>query len=332
MSNLKMAGVPLHECPEVEQLLPCVFFNTGKCPSCYAEAGHRLRLRNSRHVHKKTPKGGVVRLGTWREVLPPDWAAFKAGRGTWSCCRGTWERPDFPTRPYFMVTRGLSPIAFYRQVAEDPACVNLQVSVDLSPLGLPTPGIGQLAELVKLPKVILRAKSTDANAQLWAGLVDGLSIPRSRVMETPLRLKGQVHAYGRETPLERAGWAQRSFVRCNTPCGACVKENGLLGCVARPAALVQLEARPRPPAPRSTVEPEAVAWVPEARRGLAEMGGEARVRDLYAWFLREHPGLDEMRLNWQFRIRVAVQQVATLTPRGTWLAEGRPLELWASEP
>lgn len=36
---MKMEGVFITDCPEVEGLEPCFFFGSGLCPYCYAERG-----------------------------------------------------------------------------------------------------------------------------------------------------------------------------------------------------------------------------------------------------------------------------------------------------
>ncbi len=40
------------------------------CVSCYAFQDYPMRKQTSRHVHKKTPKKGLIRLGTYVEVTP----------------------------------------------------------------------------------------------------------------------------------------------------------------------------------------------------------------------------------------------------------------------
>jgi hypothetical protein len=331
VANLKMEGAHLHNCPEVEQLRPCEFFGQGLCPSCYALPLLKLRRATSGHVHKATPRGGVVRLGTYLEVTPAMWADFKAGRGRWDCCDAEWVREDFRTRPYFLITRGLAPLDFYAAVLADPACVNVQVSTDILPDGRIVPDRERLAWFAGQPKAIFRAKSTPENARAWAPLVDGLSIPRARVMETPLR-EGS-HAYGKETPLQRVGWYWRDFLRCNSTCAACPRENGVLACVVRPRTLATLAQRPREEPPRHGLPLHALAWAEETRRALAELGGTARVADLYRWFERRHPGVVAGKPNWQFKVRVAVQRVGVRTEDGKgWRLPTTQLETWGADP
>lgn len=91
--NRKMANTELIECPEIEQLQPCVLFGKGLCPSCYALPTYTMRVARSRHKHHRTEKHGLIRLGTYIEVLPEMWNSFKKGEGKWSCCgerRGQW--------------------------------------------------------------------------------------------------------------------------------------------------------------------------------------------------------------------------------------------------
>jgi hypothetical protein len=335
-----MEGAGLEPCPEIEQLQPCVFFGSGKCPECYSERLFKLRKATSRHVHKATPAHGLVRLGTYIEILPPMWDSFKAGEGVWSCCGARWSRPDFRTRSYFLITRGLSPLSFYERVAADPACVNIQVSVDLWPDGTTIPDEDRLARFALEPKVIFRAKTTPENAHLWAGLFDRLSVAVGRVMETPLRsrvmetklLDGHF-SYGRKTLLEKAGWNWRSFLRCNTACADCRKENGVTACAVRPTTLLTLGRRARSPPPRHNLTLHDIAWRAEAQRFLAERGGRGTTKEAYAWFALRFPALVVGKPSWQFKVRVALQRAGVRTEDGKgWRLEHRTLGTWNVEP
>lgn len=335
MSNLKMAGVALHPCPEVEQLEACSFFGKGLCPSCYAEPLLKLRKATTKHVHKHTPKKGLVRLGTYIEILPHHYDRFKAGEGTWTCCGSTWSRPDFPTRRFFLITRGLNPTEFYERIAADPYCVNIQVSVDILPDGGVVPDEERLAEYARIPKVLFRAKSTPLNAWAWAPLFDRLQVTVGRVMETPLRsrvletkLEDGAFAYGRKTLLEDAGWDSPSFMRCNTACKDCHKENGVLACAVTPNMMARLPDLQRPAPPRHTYTLHHLAWSDEARRMLAELGGSATVREAYAWFETHHPELIVGKPNWQFKVRTAIQRVAAKGEDGKWHLPTLPLIMW----
>lgn len=336
MNNLKMAGVALHSCPEVEQLEPCSFFGAGLCPSCYAEPLLKLRKATSRHVHKRTPKGGLIRLGTYIEVLPEHYNSFKAGQGTWRCCGAAWSRADFPTRRFFLITRGLSPVDFYERVAADPYCVNIQVSVDILDGNVTVPDEYRLGELARIPKVLFRAKTTGQNARLWAPLFDRLEVALGRVMETPLRsrvletkLEDGAFAYGKRTLLEQAGWDTPAFMRCNTACADCHKENGFLACAVAPAMMARLSVLSRPAPPRHTFTLHHIKWADEARRMLGDLGGSATVQQAYAWFAEHHPELVVGKPNWRFKVRVALQRVATRTDGRTWQGETDPLEAFA---
>ncbi len=343
-SNLKMSGAGLVPCPEVEQLRPCVLFGKGLCPECYAEPLLKLRLATSRrrrstpnHRHEGTARRGLIRLGTYREILPDDYAAFKAGEGVWDCCGARWLRPDFPNRSYFLISRGLLPLSFYERVALDPRCVNIQISTDILPTGAVVPPEDRLVELARIPKVIFRAKSTGENAPLFGPLFDRIAVQAGRVMETPLRsrvmetklVEGHF-AYGRETPLQKAGWDWRTFLRCNTACADCVKENGLLACAARPAALRGLATRARAPPPRHTLRLDAIGWASEAKACIADHGGRVTVTEAYAWFAERHPELVVGKPSWQFKVRVALQRAGRSGERGEWVGEV-PLETFSPE-
>lgn len=330
MTNTKLKGVHLAEVPEVEQLRACTYFGAGLCPRCYAEPLLKLRVQNSRHVHKAAPPNGLLRLGTYIEILPAHWAAFKAGEGAWDCCGATWTRPDFPKRHYFLITRGLLPPAFYEAVLADPYCVNVQVSVDILPKRT-IPPKDRLAWFLAQGKTIFRFKTTPTNAAAFAALAEELGIPRSRVMETPLRQGGSL--YGKDTPLQAHGWAWQGFGRCNTKCGDCKAENGVLLCAARPRALEAILGAPRGPPPRHAYEPEQVHWQAEARRCLVEHGGQCTVQEAYAWFAREHPSLEHGKGGWRFRVRVALQGVGVNVTRGSWALPRTqaPLDAYAAE-
>lgn len=344
MANLKMTGAGLVDCPEIEQLRGCIFFKGEKsdpCPDCYALPLLKLRLKTAApraenrpgHGHPSTARRGLIRLGTYREILPADWRAFKRGEGTWDCCGAPWERHDFRTRNYFLITRGLNPDGFYEEVAADPLCVNIQVSVDLWPDGRLIPDENRLRQFALNPKVIFRAKTTPQNAKLWGPLFDRLQVVVGRVMETPLRSRVMetkliegAFAYGRETLLQQAGWKWQTFLRCNTACADCVKENGVTACAARPPTLLTLATRRRPDPPRHTYRLHHLKWADEARRCIAEHGGRVTVQEAYAWFTRRHPELAVAKPNWQFKVRVALQRAGVMAEEGGWRATAPNLE------
>lgn len=330
MTNLKMQGIPLHQCPEIEQLKPCIYFGKGVCPDCYAEPLHKLRKATSKHVHKKTSKKGVVRLGTYIEVLPEDWEAFKRGEGKWNCCGEVWKRPDFCDRPYILITRGLLPFDFYVRVAQDKKCINIQVSTDILADGTIIPSEERLKLFASIPKVIFRAKSHPCNLRKWTELFNRIQLSSiGRVMETPLRsrvletkLEEGEFAYGKRTLLEDAGWDWHQFMRCNTKCRDCKKENGFTACLATPAMTHNLLAKNanREPPPRHTFTLHHIKWAQEARLMLMDMNGEATVREAYTWFAMKHPELVVGKPNWQFKVRVAIQRVAVKGEAGKWVS------------
>jgi len=287
-------------------LRACPFFEKFLCPSCYAKPLWNTRRAMARHVHKRTKRRGLIRLGTYTEVTPRLWAAFKAGRGRWDCCGKSWSRRDFRVRPYFFITRGLSPPEFYQRVLADARLVNLQVSVDVLPGGQVVPGRDRLRWFMQSEKVIFRFKTTTENVLGFLKLQEVLQIPRHRIMETPLRTLKRSHQYNDRTPLERVGWYWRVFGRCNTLCSECYKENGVLLCSATPSMLRRLPQIERPPPPRSPAE--HIQWKAEAASFLAACGGSFGVQEAYDWFLGRHPGLRIGHPNWKWKVRVGLKR------------------------
>ncbi|MDV3293453.1 MAG: hypothetical protein LYZ70_04205 [Nitrososphaerales archaeon] len=294
-----------------------------------------MRKQTSRHVHKKTPKKGLIRLGTYIEVTEELWRQFKKGEGAWECCGETWRRPDFPKRSYFLITRGLREQSFYERVAADRYCVNIQVSTDILERDpeknknlefyidsgmaetLPTgkvliPSRQKLLFFLKYPKVMFRFKTLTSNAGDFIALQRELGIPKYRIMETPLRTAKEPHVYQTETYLEKAGWDAHEFGRCNTRCEDCKHENGMLLCAARGEILPILPKTPRAPPPRYDVLhlrlPRGKQWKSEAARCMLAHGGSCTVQQAYAWFLKDYPILAHGKPGWQFKVRVALQR------------------------
>lgn len=140
------------------------------------------------HVHKKTPKKGLIRLGVWLEVEPKLWASFKRGSGKWDCCGEKWSRPEFKARSYFLITRGIQKHEFYEKVLADPYCANMQVSVDVLKDGSVFPDEEQLKWLAQFDKVIFRLKTTPDNVKTMDALAQRLGIKETfHVLETPLK-------------------------------------------------------------------------------------------------------------------------------------------------
>lgn len=334
--NLKMVDSGLVTCNEVEQRRECVYFGTcttSKARACYAELLLPMRRQTSNdgeknHKHTRTPPRGIIRLGTYIEFTERLWEEFKSGRGDYDCGEHVWERPDFPTRFYFLITRGLSDIGFYEKVLADPYCLNVQVSTDIETAleDLIMPDRTKLQWFAKQPKAQFRFKTTRDNAHLFIKLATDLGIPWERVLETPLRLPKQPHAYGTETYLEKAGQDPRGFARCNTSCGDCVKENGALWCATRPVVWANLKR----PVPVRHTQPQMksweqqlldIQWKRDAARCMSAHGGECSVREAYAWFLKEYPVLEFGKPNWQFKVRVGLQRAGTSHPtkRSVWV-------------
>jgi hypothetical protein len=299
MSNLKMKGIAITDCPEVEGLEPCAFFGRGLCPHCYAERAYRLRVATSGGL--KATGRGIVRLGTWIEVLPRHYRRFKE---------------LFPSRRYFTLTRGLNPMEMYKEMEGDPLALNIQVSVDY--VGRYVPDEDRLHQLLALSKAFFRLKTTDDNAAKLAEL----GIPRRRVIETPLR--GKKWAYGRTTPLEKLGWPYKEFLRCNTPCRECVAENGLVACLVTPRFDPARMIYGPPPRQSMYVQVPWQGTIREAIRTLGEVqdvdGRPVRALPLsriYEYFLSQYPAV-VYKPTWQFRVRVAVQQCAVHVGKGVW--------------
>jgi len=308
LSNLKMEGIAITDCPEVEGLEPCAFFGKGLCPYCYSERAYRLRAATAGGL--KATGRGTVRLGTWIEVLPRHYRRFKE---------------LFPERRYFLLTRGLNPMSMYREVDADPLALNIQVSVDA--MRETVPGEDALRQLLTLDKAFFRLKTTFENARRLDRLVEDLGIPRRRVMETPLRARRW--AYGRTTPLEKLGWGYREFLRCNTPCADCVDENGLVACLVTPRFNPSRMVYGPPPRQSMYVKVPWQQTIREAIRAMGEVreveGKPMRILSLpriYDYVLSHYPAVI-YKPTWQFRVRVAVQLCAVNVGRGLWAIPAR---------
>jgi hypothetical protein len=319
--------------PEVEGTEPCKWFGAGKCPGCYSFKLWRVRKRNP-DSKQKTPARGLVRLGTYIEITWAHWLKFKR---------------LMPERRYFLVTRGLEEEEFYRAVEADPYCLNIQVSTDILKTARGSevvPGEDRLRWfLVNVSKAIFRFKtqaeaSHDSvtgldllpNVADFSALRTRLSIPPARVMETPLRLPKVPHVLHSITPLEKSGWDTRTFLRCNSACDDCSKENGFMACAAVSKVLERLEAispaqpvRATPDQIRAVEEGGRIEWGDLVTQALRQLGGRARVAHLYKQVLQMRPEVEQAFYGdaWKFKVRQAVQRVAQLD-RGTgeWFIPG----------
>ena len=214
--NKKMKGSPIVMCPEIEGIDKCIYFGTGMCKNCYAENLWQKRKTGWRGK-SKTPPSGLIRLGTWREILPEDYMKFKE---------------LFPERDFFLITRGLLSQEFYSKIDKDSRCRNIQASVDINE-GESIPNKEKLKELLALKKVLFRFKTMDSNVTDFMCLAAELEIPKDRILETPLRLGGyKGHKNYQATPLSEH-WDKGTYWVCNTECADCAKENGVLVCVKR---------------------------------------------------------------------------------------------------
>lgn len=339
--NRKLGDSGIVDCPQIEEAKPCIymegpsFAQSPKCPGCWASRLWKIRNANWRETGKLTPEGGFIRLGNWKEILPEEWESFKAGRGLRS--DGTlWEQPSLSTRPYFLITRGLLSEDFYRRVAADPYCLNIQVSTDINRRSGSSleqiPGDDRLRFFLDIPKVIFRFKTLAghsklgpdvfmANVEKFVELADRLSIPSHRILETPLRLGD--HSYQTTTPLEGIGWDPRRFMRCNSKCDDCpgkdgAGENRILACGAT-ARMLDILAKKGNILPRRVekVPKDRIPWTALVTRALNEQGGEAELSVLYAVMKRLEPKVLRNPL-WDVKVRQVVQRIATRTGPGTW--------------
>lgn len=261
--NAKMVGSHIVECPEIEEAKACIHFDaegraSPKCPGCYALALFPMR-RAGWKSKQETPRRGLIRLGTWREITKEDYGAFLAGRGV-RANGDEWVRPDLPRRAHFVITRGLEPKELYRQMLDNPRCLNIQVSVDIIKTAAGTtqwPSDERLQWFQQFGKVLFRFKALgddvtrsgvtyQRNVEEFTALADRIGIPYGRVLETPLRLSGN-RQYHTETPLEAAGWNPTKFWRCNSECSDCGTtptkqgENQFLVCAATETILRRIQ-------------------------------------------------------------------------------------------
>lgn len=335
--NTKLKGSPITDVPEIEEAKACMYMQANKgtydsplCPGCWAAKLLPIRQANWRS-QQVADRHGILRLGNWREITPEDYAAFKAGTGQRQD-GSTWVRPDFTTRPYFLITRGLLPMSFYEEVARDPLCLNIQVSVDIIRIhdGSTTqvPGDGRIQELVGIDKVLFRFKTRqapatlkgvqyEANVQQFIELQERLAVPWTRVLETPLRLGD--HSYQTRTPLENQGVAADAFLRCNTKCEDCHGTNGetkVLGCAVTPRIQALL-------ARVGNTEPYRVKEKPRARFEWTTLTKQVwrnqpmALQDIYAGVKAVEPRVIENPY-WQLKIRQVVQRIGHRVGPATW--------------
>lgn len=323
-------------CPELEQVKGCQYFGKGLCPSCYSYQLHSMRKFSTKHTHRRTPKRGLIRLGTYIEVTPELWKAFKTNTLKCDQCGKHLDRPDFPKRGYFLITRGLLDEKFYSEVIADPHCANIQISTDIlerDPKGnqelefyiesgmaeilesgkVLIPNMKRLKFFTKHGNVILRYKTTKLNVDDFIKLTETLKINKASVMETPLRLPDAPHYYGTTTYLEEAGWKSQEFGRCNSRCSMCKHENGMLLCAARAPMLKKLPTLKRPSPPRHSVKnlkplPKGKIWNEEAVRCMEEHGGATTIKASYDWFLEQYPLLAWGKTTWSQKVRTALQR------------------------
>ncbi len=342
--NKKLEDSGIVWCPEIEGAKPCVemvgpqFTQTPKCPGCFAASLGRIR-RSRWSNHQATSRRGLIRLGTWREILPADYDAFCLGRGTRDD-GSHWIRPDFPNRAHFVITRGLQPWSLYEAMQKNFRCLTIQVSVDIlvTPEGVQQyPGDDRLSQFLALDKSLFRLKTLAApgmdrgttfqpNVDHFQALIQRLGIPSMRILETPLRLGGN-RQYSTATPLEDAGWDPKSFLRCNSVCGDCPGRDGegenrvlVCGANARLIQILQEQGNITPrriqPSPRKDI-----AWTAVTIRAWLELGGTAQLQDLYAAALRLEPALAQ-RAHHQAKIRAVVQKYGVREGRGRWRYTG----------
>lgn len=218
------------------------------------------------HKDLAVKQRGLIRLGVWIEITEPVWQKFKKAN---------------PERNYFIITRGILPLSFYKKLDRDKRCQNIQISVDLQPKGgslcvncysknlfplrnsvakngVPscmyfgeknnkelTPSSRRLEALAKLDKTIFRAKTTADNAVKLYNVLSGIGIADSRIMETPLRLraKKERRQYGDNTPFQVV--VDKNTAKCNSKCEDCKEQpgnSGILYCAVNKFTLKRLES------------------------------------------------------------------------------------------
>ncbi|MDG6918294.1 MAG: hypothetical protein JRN62_02505 [Nitrososphaerota archaeon] len=338
-----MKGSGLVDSPEIEEQKPCIYFGKTQapmCKECYSFKLFPLRKGASKktkkgHNHNAAPKKGLIRLGTWIEVTEQLWRQFKAGKGRWTCCNRRWNRPDFKTRPYFMITRGIQPQSFYEELLADPKLNNLQVSTDIvkrDPVNNPelefyiktgdaevmksgdvlVPSKARLAWFAANPKTIFRLKTTPANAKTFDAIATELGINNTfNVMETPLKSKDSRRSYHTATPLEIIGWNTQKFGRCNSACHNCagLEGNGVLLCSLRPAMkkILPNVARPAP----LCYDPANVHvdWTAEVKLMIADIGEGATRSEKRDWLLGKYPWLPDVKPAYEMHLENAMKRV-----------------------
>jgi hypothetical protein len=297
--NTKMRGQRIVEVPEIEGNLPCQFFGKGTCPGCYSEPLYRIRRVKVKGT-ARTPARGLLRAGVWREWTPDDWKRFKS---------------MYPSRRYFLVTRGLWEKAHYEQLLQDTYCVNVQVSTWYIG-GTFSPDIELLRWLLSVSqKTVIRLVSSKETAHAYGELVERLGM-WWRFMETPWREPHGPKTYGTKTPLEAAG--VRVGIRCNTSCEDCIGENGFLGCAVTAEFLKRIPSLPQfTPTRHEPEERIRFEWSRLTTEALEMLGGEASLQELYAKVQELEPRVSTNHL-WQVRIRSRIQELATNVGRGRW--------------
>jgi hypothetical protein len=341
IQNHKLAGSKIVSCPEVEEDLACAYHSgedrtlSPLCPGCFSAPLGRIR-RSRWSGKQRTPKRGLIRLGTWREILARDYENFQAGRGISS--RGvSWTRPDLPLRRHFVVTRGIEEWSLYEKMAQNPLCLNIQVSLDVIVTAAGTqqiPDDDRLRQFLAVPKAMFRLKTLaqdatyhgetfQANVKQMLELQARLQIPWHRVLETPLRL-GPNRAYQTPTPLEDSGLSSRSFLRCNSTCPSCPSardgggENRVLGCAATERILAMIEAKGNTlPLRINAQRPARIPWRSLTRKAWLELGGTGRLQDLYARVRALEPQAGN-NPNFEAKVREVVQALGTRVGPATW--------------
>lgn len=223
--NTKLINSGLVDVPEIEGSKGCVYFNKKigtkeLCESCYAKGLWYVRKNTFKGI-RKTPKRGVCRLGTWSEILPEDYKKFKE---------------LFPTRKFFLITRGLLNPNFYNKLNNDPCCLNIQISVDWHEVAGYIPNVHKVKWFLSLPKVLLRFKTTHENVERFTCLKSILNIGNNRILETPLRTRSNGIKLYQTSPMNKIG--QAGHFLCNSKCVDCSStgNNKMLVCARKMVA------------------------------------------------------------------------------------------------
>lgn len=207
--NSKLDKSNITDCPEIEEDLPCQYFNKVEslCKSCYAKDLWPIR-KSVYKGKRKTQPNKLIRLGTWKEITWLDYIKFKK---------------LFPNREYFLISRGFQK-EIYNEMLLDKLALNIQISVDIHDDSRIVPPFEILEKLKLNRKILFRFKTEPHNVQEFISLARALNISGERILETPQRYrqKHSSHKLGNVTPFELNSFKTLS---CNSKCIDCAVKN-----------------------------------------------------------------------------------------------------------